>query len=88
MFDGTTESSDFLDGVDTFTFVVLNDSTGGRPTGFDFSATATPPAVSAVTPEPSSILLLCTGLLEVAGVMKRPFLNLLAMKNPCLRSEV
>lgn len=63
----TLTSSDFVNGLNTLSFAV--DQEFGYATGLDFDATVN----TAVTPEPSSILLLGTGLLGVAGVVRRRF---------------
>lgn len=59
--------SDFLAGLNTLTFDVNQDF--HYATGLDFSGTVQ----TGVTPEPSSFLLLGTGLLGAAGVLKKRF---------------
>jgi hypothetical protein len=59
-------TADFVNGTNTLTFVVNQIFQG--PTGLDFQATVTSPSP---TPEPSSILMLGTGLLGAAGMLRR-----------------
>ena len=57
----------YVNGLNTFTFDVTNvnaTNVSGGPTNFDFKATA-------ATPEPSSIVMLGTGLLSAAGMIRR-----------------
>ncbi len=57
----------YKNGVNVFEFDVINangQTTPGGPTGFDFKATA-------VTPEPSTLLMLGTGVLSAAGMVRR-----------------
>lgn len=57
----------YFNGLNTFTFNVTNvnpTNVSGGPTNFDFKATA-------ATPEPSSMVLLGTGLLSAAGMIRR-----------------
>lgn len=57
----------YKNGLNTFTFNVNNvnaTNVSGGPTNFDFKATA-------ATPEPSSIVMLGSGLLSAAGMIRR-----------------
>jgi hypothetical protein len=65
-----TVNSGFQIGVNTLEFDV--DNSGGGPTGLYVEASG---SVTPVVPEPSSIALLGTGLLSVAGVARRKFLR-------------
>ncbi len=64
-------TTDFVDGLNTLTFAVQQKY--AYATGLDFSGSVTTGS-AAVTPEPSSFLLLGTGLLGAAGVLKKRYL--------------
>ena len=59
-------STDFINGENILAFVVNQDF--GSATGLDYSGSIT------TTPEPSSLLLLGTGVLSSAGMLRRKFL--------------
>jgi hypothetical protein len=48
------------------TLEIIDAQTGGGPEGVDYTATFTSTEPSSMTPEPSSIVLMCTGLLGLA----------------------
>ena len=76
-----TASSDFVAGLNTLQFVVENGNNAGDTSGptvllvSDLSGSVPAAAYPSAAPEPSSMVLLGSGLLAVAGVGRRRFLR-------------
>jgi hypothetical protein len=59
-------------GTNTLSFIVQQAGTGHEdPSGVDFSGTVTPSVGASPVPEPSSLVLLASGLFGAAGYMRR-----------------